>query len=209
MNHRSMRGLFSLTEWVAKFAYINLLWMGFTILGLGVFGLFPATASLFTILRKWIMGESELPVFRTFWHTYRKEFFKANGLGIVVVMLAGLLFVDLYYMDNSGNGLQVTHIPLYMLILAVGMIILYIFPVYVHFDVRFIQLFKNAFLIMLVNPVSNLIMIVGVGSAIFVMSALPGLLFFFGASFTAAIIMAACYLAFQKVEKKQKEAQTL
>jgi len=208
MNKRSMRGLFTLTEWITKFAYVNLLWIGFSLLGLVFLGLSPATVAMFTVMRKWMMGESDIPVFQTFWATFKKEFLRSTGLGIVVALLTGLIFIDLSYMKiDHSNFLQLTHIPLYLLILAIIMTVFYIFPVYVHYNVTFIQLFKNAFFIMLVNPISNLVMLIGVAAAIYVMSVLPGLLFFFGASSTAAIIMAACYLAFQKIEKKQKEAQ--
>jgi uncharacterized membrane protein YesL len=205
-----MRGLYSLTEWITKFAYLNILWIGFSLLGLVVFGFLPATVALFTILRKWIMGEYETPVFQTFWTTYKKEFFKGNLLGIVFVFLAGLVYVDLYFMDlNGSNGLQVTHIPLYLMILAIVMTVFYTIPVYVHYNTGFVQIFKNAFLIMLVNPMSNVVMLAGVASTIFVLNALPALLFIFGGSFTAAIIMASCFLAFQRVDKKQKEAQSI
>lgn len=209
MNKLSMNGLYALTEWITRFAYVNLLWIGFSLMGLGLFGISPATVALFTVIRKWIMGESDIPVFQTFWGTYKKEFIRSNGLGIVLFVLAGIIFIDLYFM-KLGNSLQLTHIPLYLIIFAIIMTVLYIFPVYVHYNVTFVQLFKNAFFIMMVNPVSNIMILIGFIAATFVMKFIPGLLFFFGGSISAGIIMASCYLAFQKIETKQKkEAQTL
>ena len=70
-------------------------------------------------------------------------------------------------------------------------------------EVKFIQLFKNAFFIMLVNPAANIMMLIGFVAAIFVMKFIPALLFIFGGSISAGIIMASCYLAFQKIEKKK------
>ena len=210
MNKLSMSGLFTLTEWIARFAYVNLLWICFSVLGLVVFGFFPATVSMFTVIRKWIMGESDIPVFRTFWNTFKKEFLRSNGLGIVLTLLAGLILFDLNYMKvDNGNFLQLIHIPLYLLIFAILLTVLYIFPVYVHYNVKFIQLFKNAFYIMLINPLSNIVMLIGMAATLFVMRVLPGLFLFFGGSITSGIIMVSCYLAFQKLEKKQKEAQSL
>nr|WP_263324413.1 YesL family protein [Neobacillus sp. Marseille-Q6967] len=208
MNKLSMNGLYALTEWITRFAYVNLLWVGFSLMGLVLFGISPATVAMFTVIRKWIMGESDIPVFGTFWDTFKKEFLRSNGLGIVLALLAGIIYIDLYFM-KIGNSLQLTHIPLYLIIFAIIMTVLYIFPVYVHYNVTVVQLFKNSFFIMLVNPVSNIMILIGFVAAIFVMKFLPALLFFFGGSISAGIIMAACYLAFQKIEKKQKEAQTL
>ncbi|WP_396954475.1 DUF624 domain-containing protein, partial [Niallia sp.] len=55
-----MDGLFSrVYHWsnaIAKLMYVNALWMGCTFLGLGIFGFFPATAAMFSVVRKWIMG---------------------------------------------------------------------------------------------------------------------------------------------------------
>ncbi|MFL6557407.1 MAG: YesL family protein, partial [Bacillus sp. (in: firmicutes)] len=120
MNKLSMQGLFTLTEWITKFAYVNFLWMGFSFLGLVIFGVSPATVAMFTIVRKWIIGEQDIPVFRTFWNTYKAEFLRSNGLGIVFVLLTGLILLDLYYMkvDNS-NSFQLTDIPLYLFIFAI------------------------------------------------------------------------------------------
>ncbi|MGD6969090.1 YesL family protein [Rossellomorea vietnamensis] len=210
MNNRMMSGLYSLTEWITKFAFLNFLWIAFSLLGVILFGLLPSTVALFTVLRKWMMGETEFPLLPLFWNTYKAEFFKSNLLGGIFFLLGGLMYLNLEFMNaNENQGLQVVHIPLYLIILAISMTVLYTIPVYVHYNIGLLQVFKNAFLIMLLNPLPNLMILVGTASTLFVMNALPALLLFFGASFTGAIIMAASYLAFQKIEKKQKEAQSI
>jgi uncharacterized membrane protein YesL len=196
MNKLSMSGLFTLTEWITKFAYVNLLWIGFSLLGLVLFGISPATVAMFTLIRKWIIGESDIPVFQTFWGTYKKEFLRSNGLGMVLALLASIIYIDLYYIKIDTSF----QIPLYLIIFAIIMTVLYIFPVYVHYEVKFIQLFKNAFFIMIVNPAANIMMLIGFIASIFVMKFIPALLFIFGGSISAGIIMASCYLAFQKIE---------
>jgi uncharacterized membrane protein YesL len=209
MSKFSMSGLYGLTEWITRFAYVNLLWISFSIMGLVIFGFCPATVAMFTILRKWIMGEPDIPVFKTFWNTYKTEFFRSNGLGIVFVLVAGLVFADLYYMRiNQNNFLKLSHIPLYLFIFAALMTAIYIFPVYVHYNVRFLQIFKNSFLIMLINPINNIIILLGITAVFFVLKVLPALLFFFGGSVSAGIIMASCYLSFQKIESKKRKVQT-
>ncbi|WP_084028990.1 YesL family protein [Bacillus sp. J33] len=63
-----------------RLVYLNLLWIAFSLLGIVLFGFFPATAAMFSVVRKWIMGETDVRVFKEFWQTYRKEFWKANRL---------------------------------------------------------------------------------------------------------------------------------
>jgi uncharacterized membrane protein YesL len=203
MNKLSMSGLYTLTEWITRFAYVNLLWIGFSLLGLVVFGISPATVAMFTIIRKWIMGDNEIPVFQTFWNSYKKEFLRGNRLGLIIALLAYIIFIDLNYIKLD----TIIQIPLYLIIFVIVMTILYIFPVYVHYNVTYIQLFKNSFFIMMVNPLSSIMMLIGFVALFFVMKFLPALLFFFGGSLSAGIIMSSCYLAFQKIEKKLQKAE--
>lgn len=44
-------GCYQVFTWIARLAYLNLLWIGFSVLGLGIF-VFLATVSMFAITRK-------------------------------------------------------------------------------------------------------------------------------------------------------------
>jgi uncharacterized membrane protein YesL len=200
-----MNSLYTITEWITRFAYVNILWIGFSLLGLVLFGISPATVAMFSVIRKWIMGDSDIPVFQTFWLTYKQDFLRSNGIGFVIALIAVIIYVDLNYIKINPSF----QIPIYLLIFTVIMTSLYLFPVYVHYNVPFLQLFKNAFFIMMVNPMANIMMLIGFVAAIVVMRFLPALFIFFGGSISAGIIMASCYLAFNKIEKKRKEAQAL
>jgi uncharacterized membrane protein YesL len=209
MNRISINGFYSATEWITKFAYINLLWIGFSIVGLLIFGFFPATVSLFTVVRKWLMGERDIPIFRTFLDTYKKEFIKSNLLGLIVMFTAGLIVLDFVYMKSNGTSLtKVIHIPLYMFIFIFALTTLYLFPVYVHYDLKLLQLIKNSFFMILINPISTLVIIISGVTIFFVLKFIPGLGFFFGGSLTAASIMAASYTAFKKIDQKRNQLNT-
>lgn len=195
---------YAATQWISKFAYLNLLWLGFSLVGLVILGFFPATVAMFTVIRKWLMGETDIPVFATFWTTYKTEFLRSNVLGLVIVVVGSLIVLDLVYMRNSGGSfVSAIQIPIYLFIFAVVMTTLYVFPVFVHYELKIVHIFKNSFLLMLINPLENLVMIVSLVTVFFVVKYIPGLGFFFGGSLSAAIIMATCYRAFQKMERKK------
>lgn len=84
-------------EWIMRFAYTNLLWLFFTLLGLGVFGIMPATAALFAVMRKWIQGQDNVPVLKTFWQEYKGEFFRSNLLGAVLALIGVIIYIDLAF----------------------------------------------------------------------------------------------------------------
>ncbi|MEH7253744.1 DUF624 domain-containing protein, partial [Neobacillus niacini] len=60
--------------WMLKVAYLNVLWISFTLVGLGLFGLFPSTGAMYTIVQKWLRKEPVEKIFHTFWNIYKKEF---------------------------------------------------------------------------------------------------------------------------------------
>lgn len=195
---------FAATEWITKFAYINFLWMGFSLAGLIVLGFFPATVAMFTIIRKWLKGETEVPIFRTFWTTWKSEFFRSNGLGLLVAAVVGLIVFNLVFVEKSVTGFSsVIQIPIYLFMFAASMTILYLFPVYVHFELKWFQMVKNSFLMMIISPIENIVMIAGIAAVLFVVKFIPALGFFFGASLIAAIIMSAAYLVFGKMDRKR------
>jgi uncharacterized membrane protein YesL len=66
-----------------KLAYLNLLWIVFSVGGLIVFGSIPASVSLFTIVRKWLINkETDLPIFHTFFQNYKNEFLNQISLDL-------------------------------------------------------------------------------------------------------------------------------
>lgn len=93
----SMSRMLRMCEWVMRLAYTNLLWLLFTLLGLGIFGFMPATTALFSVMRKWIQGHEQVSVFQTFWKVYREEFVRSNVIGVVLVIIGTIIYVDLAY----------------------------------------------------------------------------------------------------------------
>lgn len=199
------QSLYKFTVWISQLAILNLLWLGFSFLGLVVFGFFPATVAMFIVLRSWLRGEDDLPIFSTFWQSFRTEFLKANGYGLIIVGLGGIVYSNLIFMSvNDSGSMLLFHIPLYTFVIFVALTLLYLFPVYAHYDLGFFQTIKQAFLIMMIQPIQTVVMIIGIVASVVVMRFIPALPFFFGGSFIALLIMATCYHSFQTIEQKQK-----
>ena len=62
-----VQNFFQIGTWLARLMFLNALWFLFTFLGLGIFGIFPATASLVYIMYKWFDEDTEIPIFKTFY----------------------------------------------------------------------------------------------------------------------------------------------
>lgn len=199
--------IYNAMEWLTRFAYINLLWALFSLLGGMIFGVFPATTAMFTLIREWLKGNVDIPIFSSFWKQYKSEFIKSNLLGLFIALIGVMIYIDVQYIKYSLNTMALTYIPLFAFMLLFILFLLYIFPAFVHYDLKIPQLIKNAFLIMLINPLHNLLMVICLVAIFFVMRAIPALAFIFGGSTYAFITMWMCLNAFNKISRKANGKQ--
>lgn len=210
LNNNVVNYINMMCQWIMKFVYLNILWILFTICGLIIFGIAPATISVFYIQRKWMKGYEDIPIFSTFYQQYKKNFKKSNYLGILLVFIGWLIYFDLqFFMGKDHLFFQIISILMYILSIWYILIILFVVPVYVHYELKFIQNIKYAFIVGMLSPIKNLIMIVCSCGAVFLLLNYPKLIIFFGVSLPTFIIMFFSDQIFTKIEsiKKSKVIQ--
>lgn len=184
-------------------AYVNLLWFFFSIVGLVVFGVFPSTAGLFAVIRKWLNRGTDTPVWRTFWQTYRKEFLKANVVGYLFVLIGWLLFIDLKFFQQQGSAFGVILSYVFVIAFIIYMVMgLFLFPVFVHYELKVLQYIKQTFLIVMLRPLEVIIAVAGSIGVYYLMIYVPGLIPFFSISSLAYVTMWSAYRAFEKISLK-------
>lgn len=198
-----MTAINSFFDWITRIALLNVLWIVFTLLGLGVLGLFPATAATFTIARKWVNGETDIPVVRTFWNNYKKDFVQSNLLGYLLSIVGYILYLDFVFLTVSpSNAVYLLTIPFVLIAFIFLLTVLYVFPVFVYYDMKLFQVLKSAFFIMLLHPLQTLIMLIGCLGLAVILWTFQGIAIFFGPAVLAVIIMMPAHRAFQKVKDK-------
>ncbi|BAC15163.1 hypothetical conserved protein [Oceanobacillus iheyensis HTE831] len=200
------QGYYSIAVWITRFAYVNILWIAFTILGLGIFGLIPATVAMFAVVRKWNMGEQDIAIFPLFWKTYRQEFVKANGLGLLLAAVGYLLTIEFQILGTQTSLIyQMVQFSVVVILILFAMVVAYFFPIYVHFNLKFMDYIKWPFIIGVIHPILTVVLLVGVGLLLSItFYSLPALLFFFGGSVTAYILMWGVSKTFGKYEVNNK-----
>lgn len=196
--------IYTILEWITKFAYVNLLWIIFTLAGGVILGFYPATIAMFGMVRDWLLGKSDLPVLKTFWLYYKRDFLKSNKMGLIINILFAFIIIDIYYIQvNINEALSWTYIPLFAFMLFVALFLFFIFPSFVHYDLKVVSLMKNALLIMIINPIHSFLMIVCIVSAFFIMRAVPALFVIFGAVTYAFITTWLSLHAFDRIQEKK------
>ncbi|UOQ44175.1 YesL family protein [Halobacillus salinarum] len=196
-------GIYKICVWIMRFAWLNLLWIVFTLLGLVLFGFFPATASMFAVERKWIRGQEDLPIFQTFWKEYKASFIKANLLGLVLTAF-GILLIMNYRIAGAMNTFtgQVLSYLLLFISFIYGMILLYIFPVYSHYKVKVLDCIKFAFLVGFSSPLMTVMIVLSAVLYYLISMAVPGVIPVLTGSCLSFTAMWFAHCAFKRIELK-------
>ncbi|MUV37271.1 uncharacterized protein JNUCC1_01077 [Lentibacillus sp. JNUCC-1] len=198
----AFKWVYDIGNWLFKLMYLQVLWVAFTLLGLVLFGLFPATAGVYAVVRKWTEYDYDVPIFKTFLANYKGYFLKVNGLGYVMFLIGLFLSYD-YFISKSLLNSFFLHIILLGIILVYVLTLCYIFPTFVHYELKAMQYIKQSFLLMLSNPLETIGMIVCMIILYYLFALLPVVFVFMGMSAIAYPTMRIAYSAFNKVQQKK------
>src|SRR5699024_8412175 len=193
-------------EWITRLAYVNLLWIIFSLLGMVVFGFSPATAAMFAVVRKWVSGDDDVPVFQTFWSTYRKEFVESNILGILLAVVGYLIYIEFSILRSQESVVYfVASYGVIAQLILYFIIVMYFFPIFVHFKLKLFDYIKWPFIIGIGHPIMTIFLAVVTNVLMYVvMHTVPILAFFFGGSVTAFILTWGISKTFSAYEKNGK-----
>ena len=196
-------GLYAILEWITRFAYLNLLWLTFSFVGGIILGVYPSTTATFAVMRKWLRGHSDLPVFRTFWEYYKRDFWKSNHLGFYISIMVLFILIDLFFIQSGASELITwIHAPLFAFILLFIFLLFFLFPVYAHYELPVRFIYKQAFFIMLISPLQIISMIICLAAFIIITLIFPALIFIFGLSFYCFITSWLASFSFKRLEFK-------
>lgn len=188
-------------EWGFILFYLNILWIVFTILGVGIFGLFPSTVSLFAVLRKMLIDGRDQPIFQLFWKNYKQEFVKSNIVGFIMTVIVVFLLFDLHLILQFHPTTMNRSMTILLLVIIVFCIICFlnVFPIYVHFNFNISKYFFNSFILTMGKPVQTVMMLLGIYIIYLIYELIPGLIPVFGITTFCLLIMKIALLSFKKV----------
>lgn len=201
-----MRAVHTALEWIMKVAYLNILWLVFSLLGFVVMGLFPATAATFAVVRKWFTGGADQPIFKHFWLAYKQSLLQANILGYIIAALYYILYLDFVFLTLVDNEyMLLLTIPFVLILVVTGLTSLYIFPMYVHFDMKLIEVLKASFFMMLLHPFQTLTMTFGTFALLFGLWHFQWFFLFFSMSVLAIILVMPALKASDNITKRYQQ----
>lgn len=199
--------LYGIADLVTRFFYATALWGLFTLAGLVVFGFMPATVALFSVNRKWLMGRDDYSVTKAFIQTFKSEFVKSNLLGLLLLVIGVLVYFDLRFCAVHSAIMMMRWFTL-LVAAAYCMMLLYVFPVYVHYDVSVVKCLKYSILLALIHPFRSIAVLLPL---VLVVIAVRGVLPLCCISIISYALMRSAYKVFVKIEEKSPvlaEAET-
>ncbi|QGH35982.1 DUF624 domain-containing protein [Gracilibacillus salitolerans] len=200
MMERMIQVIYSVFIWMVRLSFLNILWILFTMLGFIIFGIGPATTSVFAVVRKWIMSSDDVPIFRTFWKSYRSEFKHSNIISLLLTFIGVLLYIHYFYLTRvDGLILNIMMFGFLSMLIIYLLVLVFIFPVIAHFHLKLIQYIKYAVILSFSFPHISFFMFVAIIAHYLIIVMFPAYLPFFSVSTLSFSIMWLAKQAFSKI----------
>lgn len=116
---------------VYRIAYLNVLWIAATVLGLVVFGIGPASYAVAAYIDRWFRFGETPPVTRAFIGHFRTNYWRSAAMGWILTAAAAIVITNIF--AASTWLLQFGNVAA---LVVISIIAAYVFPVMAATDVR-------------------------------------------------------------------------
>lgn len=196
-----MKVFYTFSEWATRLAYLNVLWIGFSLSGLLIFGVMPATVGMFAVTGRWLSGDLEFPLFPVFWNSFRKEFIRSNVVGFVFGLFIFLTLMDIrLFAGNSGLLFYMFKSLLLGLFVICPAALVYVFPISATYHMTLRQVFLVSIFVAATRPVRTFLLLLACSIVVWLTFVFPMPLFLFNGSSMAWLIMWSAKGTFQRMD---------
>lgn len=178
--------------------YLNLLWLLFSLLGLGIFGIAPATIAVMKSLEDFRFDGDYIPV-RQFFSHYKEAFKKSNLIQIVYTIAVFAFYMSariLIVLMNVTGFIPVLYFTVIVVLLFMNTLSLQSILDYP--DMKGLERIKLGLFLFMRYPLSYVPIIFTIMGCYLIISMKSAFLLFFGASLPIIVIH---YLQKQMIEK--------
>lgn len=235
----AMGGLYKVTEWITRIAFTNILFVlcsspflfvlftkfllliqvpdahneqilsNWILAILAPFLLFPATAAMFTVVRKWVMGDSDIPIFKTYFRGYKENYKQAMIGGFVYTLLFVIMYIDYTVYMTQLQNFQLVGIVMLVLLLVLFVSLFNFFSMTVHYEMKTRQLLKNAILLTLIRPFRVFSTLAGSAVLLFIGTKMAALFVFFLFALMALFAFFNFYATYLKMQEQAERLKQI
>lgn len=189
-------------DWFVKLAYLNFLWVIFTLAGGIILGIFPSTAALFAILSRMVRGDTANEILPTFAGTFKNEFKRSNKYGVFFWAFAGIIALNVMLLPQfEGMMLTIVISGVIFTLFLYLIVLFFFFPAYVSMpESSFGKLLTVALFLPFSQIKAAVVVTLGILALLTLFYFFPVLITFWGVSSFAVLFM---YTAQKLFEPKQ------
>ena len=163
---------------IADMIILSLMWLFFSILGLGL-TIGASTSAMFYVTTRRIANR-EGYITRDFWTAFKANFVKATKLWLMISVLLLLLVFNMWNIETVGNMGIIIFPAQIIIFVQITLMSIYIFPMVARFDMGIKAIIKSCFFMAnrhLLTSITCLILLLAAGYSFFLM---PPLALFLG-----------------------------
>ncbi|MCG7406044.1 DUF624 domain-containing protein [Paenibacillus sp. ACRRX] len=228
-----MGGFYRISEWIMRFSVTNILWLLCSspffffmvtkllvlqsnlaneslqmnwMMGIAApFTLFPATAAMFSVARKWVMGDTDAKLVKTFFKSYKDNYKQAMIGGFFYTLLFVIMYIDYTVYMTQLQTLQVVGYVMLGLLIVLFVSLFNFFSMVSHYHMKTFQILKNSILLTLFRPVRVVLTAVVSGMLLYFGMKWPVIFIFFAGSIIAYYAFFNFYTTYQKMQDQQEK----
>lgn len=167
-------------DYVYKFAVMQFLFFLHTVMGVVMLGFFPALMSCVNLLYQWMFfGKDDLVLVKAYRDFYNKYFWESNRLGLVVVLIGLVLYVD-YQVSVAYIGSAFIHGIILFLIGVFVVTMCYLPVVFVRYNLKLLQYLWQSLMLAVSSPFQTIAQVICLLILYYVLVSVPFVTMFFG-----------------------------
>ena len=137
---------------IGRIVWLQLLFLGYTILGLGVLGFFPALLALMAVARQFNRETVDAPIHSLFWRYYKEMWVKGNLVGWpLFIVTLGVLWLTRHFQQLDGGWSLVGVYTGYAVLILLLILWVYALPTLIHLHITFFNFFRGVALLTLIR----------------------------------------------------------
>lgn len=197
-----MKGL----DWLTTLAYLNLLWLGATLMGLVFFGAGPATFAVHSLVKTKLKQGDLSHIFPKFKEAFKQHFKDGNIYFGLVTAASVFIYVDARVIQALPQNAFIQFVVLPALIILSALVIIvatFTLGIYFEFNDTLLKSVKDAFWLSLISPVAGIFIVHAFLIGFLIYAYIPALMLFYSLSFYAFVTQWIMSKTFKRIKKKK------
>lgn len=181
-------------------AVVHVAFIVHTVLGLGIFGLFPSVAASCGTFRNWLLDVDDRSwtvkqTWITFHRAWKAELGKANLFGYPQALVWAMLIWEYFLVQSNDMGVIGVGVSgvLLLLNLLYGLFVFLSWPVRSNFDEGFMWVLRTSLSMVIARPFCSLMVFLLFIVTVWIYTTVPGLMVAFGVAVPIFATMMAVY----------------